>query len=64
MIDERGKVSRLEICLRPIDTGTELTLVHARLSNEHSGRGHEGGWDGALRKLIRRFPASLEVSST
>jgi len=64
MIDERGKVSRLEICLRPIDTGTELTLVHARLSNEHSGRGHEGGWDGALRKLIRRFTASLEVSST
>lgn len=63
MIEERGKVSRLEIRLRAIDTGTELTLVHAQLSSEDSARGHEGGWDGALKKLIRRFPASLEFST-
>jgi len=63
-IDERGKVSRVEIRLRANETGTELTLVHARLSSEDSVRGHEAGWDGALKKLIRRFPASAEVSST
>jgi uncharacterized protein YndB with AHSA1/START domain len=63
MIEETGKVSRLEIRLRPIETGTELTLVHADLSGEVSARGHEGGWSGALKKLIRRFPPSLDVSS-
>ena len=58
-IDERGKVSRVEIRLRAIETGTELTLVHARLSSEDSVRDHEAGWDGALAKLIRRFPESF-----
>ena len=61
-IDERDKVSRVEIRLRAIETGTELTLVHSLLSNEGSARSHEGGWDGALQKLIRRFPTTLEVS--
>ncbi len=60
-LDERDKVSRVEIRLRAIETGTELTLVHSLLSNEDSARAHEGGWDGALRKLIRRFPTALEV---
>jgi len=63
MIEERGKVSRLEIRLRAIDTGTELTLVHSLLSSEHSARAHEGGWDGALKKLTRRFPAGPEFST-
>jgi uncharacterized protein YndB with AHSA1/START domain len=63
-IEEHGKVSRLEIRLRAIETGTELTLVHALLSSENSARGHEGGWNGALEKLMRRFPANLDVSST
>jgi uncharacterized protein YndB with AHSA1/START domain len=56
-IEERGRVSRLEIRLRSIDIGTELTLVHSLLSNEDSARSHEGGWGGALNKLMRRFPA-------
>jgi hypothetical protein len=64
MIEERGKVSRLEIRLRAIDTGTELTLVHAQLSSDDSARGHEGGWDGALKKLLRRFPASPSCPPT
>ena len=62
-IDEHDKVSRVEIRLRAVETGTELTLVHSRLSNEDSARAHESGWDGALQKLMRRFPATLEVSS-
>ncbi len=62
-LDEHDKVSRVEIRLRAIETGTELTLVHSQLSNEDSARAHEGGWDGALQKLMRRFPTTLEVSS-
>jgi len=61
-IEEHDKVSRVEIHLRAIQTGTELTLVHSLLSNENSARAHEGGWDGALRKLERRFRTTLEVS--
>lgn len=61
-IEERGKLSRVEIRLREIETGTELTLVHSLLSNENSARAHEGGWDGALQKLERRFHTTLETS--
>src|SRR5690242_15181645 len=49
-IDERDNVSRVEIRLRPIETGTELTLVHALLSSEDSVRDHEAGWHGSLEK--------------
>jgi uncharacterized protein YndB with AHSA1/START domain len=52
---EEGRVSRLELHLRPIDTGTELTLIHAALHDEESARSHQWGWDGALQKLTRRF---------
>ena len=61
-IEEHDRASRVEIRLRAIETGTELTLVHSLLSNANSARAHEGGWDGALQKLIRRFPTTLEVS--
>jgi len=53
--DESGDVSRLEIDLKRIDTGTELTLTHARLRTEASRAGHEQGWSGALDKLARQF---------
>lgn len=53
--EEQGRVSRLEFHLRPIETGTELTLVHAGLYNETTVLSHRGGWDGALVKLARRF---------
>jgi len=52
---ERESVSRLELHLRPIETGTELTLVHAALRDEVSARSHERGWEGALDKLARKF---------
>jgi uncharacterized protein YndB with AHSA1/START domain len=53
-IEEYSKESRVEIRLRAIATGTELTLVHSGLSDENSARSHEGGWGGALEKLVRR----------
>jgi uncharacterized protein YndB with AHSA1/START domain len=48
-------VSRLEITLRPIDEGVELTLVHSGLASDASARAHEEGWSAALDKLERHF---------
>jgi uncharacterized protein YndB with AHSA1/START domain len=53
--------SRLEIVLRPIPEGTELTLTHSALADDESRAGHQQGWAGALDKLVRHFqidPAS------
>ena len=48
-------VSRLEITLRAIAEGTELTLTHALLEDEASSLSHREGWIGALDKLERHF---------
>ena len=53
--EETGEESRVEIDLRPIDTGTELTFTHARLQTETSRDSHQWGWNGALGKLERHF---------
>ena len=47
--------SRVEILLRPIPEGTELTFTHSLLLDEESRRSHEGGWAGALDKLEARM---------
>jgi uncharacterized protein YndB with AHSA1/START domain len=49
--------SRLDIALRAIAGGTELTLTHSRLHDEETRRSHEEGWSGALDKLERHFLA-------
>ncbi len=56
--DERDRVSRVEFRLRPIDIGTELTLVHSELCNDVSARSHESGWAGSLAKLTHRFASA------
>jgi uncharacterized protein YndB with AHSA1/START domain len=48
-------VSRLEIRLRAIPEGTELTLTHELLHDEQARRSHEDGWAGALAKLLAHF---------
>jgi uncharacterized protein YndB with AHSA1/START domain len=58
--DEKGRVSRIEFRLRAIDTGTELTFIHAELANEASALSHEGGWGGALDKLTRHYEGDHE----
>jgi uncharacterized protein YndB with AHSA1/START domain len=55
--EEQGRTSRLELRLRPTDEGTELTLVHAELRSELSVQSHTWGWEGALEKLGRLYPA-------
>jgi uncharacterized protein YndB with AHSA1/START domain len=52
--DDPGE-SQVEMTLRPIDVGTELTFTHSRLHDEASQRSHEWGWTGALRKLQEYF---------
>jgi uncharacterized protein YndB with AHSA1/START domain len=47
--------SRVEIRLRPIPEGTELTLTHAQLHDEETCRSHEEGWTGSLDKLATYF---------
>jgi uncharacterized protein YndB with AHSA1/START domain len=47
--------SRLEITLRVIPEGTELTLTHSLLQDEETCRSHEEGWTGSLDKLVRHF---------
>lgn len=47
--------SRVEIDLRQIAEGTELTFTHSALTNEESRSSHEEGWAGALGKLVRHY---------
>ena len=53
--EESGAISRIEIDLKPIDAGTQITFTHARLRTEASRASHAGGWAGALDKLERQF---------
>jgi uncharacterized protein YndB with AHSA1/START domain len=50
--------SLVEIDLREIAEGTELTFTHSRLRDEDTRRSHQEGWTGALDKLERHFLAS------
>jgi uncharacterized protein YndB with AHSA1/START domain len=47
--------SRIEITLRAVPEGTEVTLTHSRLHSEETRRSHEWGWTGSLDKLEAHF---------
>jgi uncharacterized protein YndB with AHSA1/START domain len=53
--EERGRTSRVEVDLQPIEGGTELTFTHTALWDEASKQSHTGGWTGALGKLVRHL---------
>jgi uncharacterized protein YndB with AHSA1/START domain len=53
-VEDPGE-SRVEIILKAIPEGTELTFVHSRLHSEETRRSHEEGWAGSLDKLQARF---------
>lgn len=59
--EEHGAVSRLEFHLRPIDTGTELTLIHAALHDDASAQSHNAGWNGSLDKLERHLAKHTNI---
>jgi uncharacterized protein YndB with AHSA1/START domain len=56
-------VSLVEIRLRAIVEGTELTFTHSRLHDEETRLSHEQGWNGALDKLERHFLQAKEAVS-
>jgi Activator of Hsp90 ATPase homolog 1-like protein len=47
--------SRLEIALRPVPEGTEITITHSLLCDEETRLSHKDGWSGALDKLETLF---------
>lgn len=49
--------SRVEIVLRPVPEGTEITFTHSLLHDDEARRTHEEGWRGSLDKLEARFVA-------
>ena len=62
--NERDSVSRLELHLRPIEIGTELTLTHSALRSEISLQSHTNGWEGALDKLVRTLTSGEAAHAT
>lgn len=53
--------SRVEIRLRAIPEGTEVTFTHAQLDDEPSRQSHEEGWAGALNKLEALFATGVSA---
>jgi uncharacterized protein YndB with AHSA1/START domain len=62
-LDERGRISRVEIDLTPIGDGTELTFTHADLASEVSQKSHAGGWGRALEKLVRHLESPVRAGT-
>jgi len=53
-VEDPGE-SRIEISLRAVDDGTELTFSQSLLRDEATRTSHEWGWNGALDKLEKHF---------
>lgn len=53
--EDEGGDSRIEIDLRAVEEGTELTFTHSRLASEATRLSHQEGWTGSLDKLQRQF---------
>jgi uncharacterized protein YndB with AHSA1/START domain len=51
-VEDPGE-SRIEVALRAVSEGTEVTFTHSRLDSEETRLSHEDGWSGALSKLER-----------
>ena len=55
-VEDPGE-SRIEITLKAVPEGTELTFIHSQLHDEETRRSHEAGWTGSLDKLEAHFAA-------
>jgi uncharacterized protein YndB with AHSA1/START domain len=53
--EEDGRTSLIEIEVRRIDGGSELTFTQSQLRNEVSLASHQAGWIGALDKLVAQL---------
>lgn len=48
---ESGPDSRVDVRLRAVEGGTEVTFTHERLRDEATRESHRHGWNGAFDKL-------------
>ena len=55
-VEDPGE-SRIEITLRAVPEGTQLTFTHSLLHDEEGRRSHAEGWSGSLDKLESHFAA-------
>jgi uncharacterized protein YndB with AHSA1/START domain len=55
-VEDPGE-SRVEMTLKAVPEGTELTFIHSQLHDEETCRSHEEGWTGSLDKLESHFAA-------
>jgi uncharacterized protein YndB with AHSA1/START domain len=62
-VEDPGE-SRVDVRLRAIPEGTELTFTHSRLKDEESRRSHERGWNGSLDKLERHCSGEARAASS
>ena len=49
------RVSRVTVALRPVDAGTELSLLHEGFFDEAARDNHQRGWFGTFAKLDALF---------
>jgi len=59
--EEDPNESRVEIVLRAIPEGTEITFTHSLLSDGETSRSHTEGWTGALVKLEALYAAGVSA---
>ena len=55
-------LSHVDVTLREVAGGTEMTFTHSRLADEGSRDSHRSGWNGAFDKLEARA-GELETTS-
>ena len=55
--EDEGGESRIDVDLRAVEEGTEVTFTHSRLASEATRASHGEGWTGALDKLVRHLQA-------
>ncbi|WP_448101296.1 SRPBCC family protein [Luteibacter jiangsuensis] len=58
-VGSSAQESLVTFLLKPIDGGTELTLIHEHLADEASRKGHEAGWIGLVDKLSHFLGVSV-----
>ena len=57
-ITTQERQSFVTLTFRPVEGGTELSLMHARFADEAARDGHRDGWSGSLDKLARLVEAA------
>ncbi len=51
-LEDAGE-SRIDVTLRPVPEGAEVTFTHSRLESQETRASHEKGWTGSFAKLER-----------